>query len=264
MVNAIMNSRLAGYISDYALKFLTNSSYDIWINNQCLKIYTPNRINKFRAKTFFTKEPETLEWIDSFETESTLWDIGANVGLYSCYAAKTKNCKVVCFEPSVFNLELLTKNIYINGLADNCTIVPIAISDEINVSKLSMTSTDWGGALSTFKESFGWDGNPIKKTFEYNTLGFTIDKSIEILNLPTPDYIKIDVDGIEHLILKGATNTLKSVKSLLIEINDDFYDQSDQAVRLLTSSGLKMSSKLHSELMNDSPFENTYNQIWSR
>ena len=45
--------------------------------------------------------------------------------------------------------------------------------------------------------------------------------------LEIPNYIKIDVDGIEHLILEGAGNYLKSkkIKSLSIEINENFYSQ---------------------------------------
>src|SRR5690348_10867014 len=54
----------------------------------------PNAACKYRADTFSSKEPETLAWIDSLPTGSTLWDVGANVGLYSCYAAKARNCRV--------------------------------------------------------------------------------------------------------------------------------------------------------------------------
>src|SRR5687768_10944152 len=67
----------------------------------------PNAINRFRVETFTTKEPETLEWIDTIPKGSVVWDIGANVGLYANYAAKARDCLVFAFEPSVFNLELL-------------------------------------------------------------------------------------------------------------------------------------------------------------
>ena len=50
-----------------------------------LKFYCPNRVNKFRIESFFTKEPETLDWINSFKNNSVFFDIGANIGLYSCY-----------------------------------------------------------------------------------------------------------------------------------------------------------------------------------
>ena len=54
---------------------------------------------------------------------SVVWDIGANVGLYSCYAAKHRGCRVFAFEPYVFNLEILARNIYLNQLSERVTIV---------------------------------------------------------------------------------------------------------------------------------------------
>ena len=81
-----------------------------------MKFTVPNLLNHFRVESFSTKEPETLKWIDCFPDNAVLWDIGANVGLYSVYAAKKKNCRVVAFEPSVFNLELLARNIFMNNL----------------------------------------------------------------------------------------------------------------------------------------------------
>ena len=74
-------------------------------------------------------------------------------------------------------------------------------------------------------KDYGHDGNPLESKFVYNTVGFTCDNILSSLNLKSPDYIKIDVDGIEHLILEGSRKTLESVKSILVEINDDFDEQ---------------------------------------
>ena len=92
-------------------------------NDLEFKFYVPNRLNFFRINTFSTKEPETLEWIDTFKKKSVFWDIGANIGLYSCYAVKRADCQVNAFEPSVFNLELLAKNVYLNSLSDKVAII---------------------------------------------------------------------------------------------------------------------------------------------
>src|SRR6516225_6500482 len=45
----------------------------------------------WRARTLLAKEPETIEWIDSFRAGDVFWDVGANVGLYSLYAAVVRS-----------------------------------------------------------------------------------------------------------------------------------------------------------------------------
>jgi Na+-transporting NADH:ubiquinone oxidoreductase subunit NqrD len=79
-----------------------------------LVFYTPNAICKIRAETFSTKEPEILQWIDENGDDKPFWDIGACIGLYSIYFAKSCPGRVVSFEPSFFNLKQLAKNIFIN------------------------------------------------------------------------------------------------------------------------------------------------------
>ena len=236
------------------------------VDHQGLKLTfsIPNSLNRFRVDTFSTKEPETLEWIDSMSQGSVVWDIGANVGLYSCYAAKRRSCRVFAFEPSVFNLELLARNIFLNGLTELVTIIPLPLSDALAVSKLNMTSADWGGALSTFGNSYGFDGKPLGKVFDFSTIGLSVDEAAALLIVPKPDYIKMDVDGIEHLILKGGSAVLRSVRSVLVEINDDFQQQAEESTRHLSAAGLQLKEKRRWKGTDNSPFEATYNQIWHR
>ena len=235
-------------------------------NDLEMNFVAPNQLNQFRIDTFSIKEPETLEWIDSLSDGSTLWDIGANIGLYSVYAAKARNCEVFAFEPSIFNLELLARNIYLNGLQEKITIVPVALSNEMGSNKMRFTTTEWGGALSTFGKDFDSDGNPIKDIFNFSTFGCSMDQAVSILKLPQPDYIKMDVDGIEHFILEGGKNVLGKTKSILIEINDDFKEQSEKSKIYLLNAGLTFNKKLRSEMWYNSIAEvaNGYNQIWIR
>lgn len=239
------------------------------VNHQgtVLSIVTPNNLCQYRADSFASKEPETLEWIDKIPLNSVIWDIGANVGLYSIYAAKKRNCTVFAFEPSVFNLELLARNIFLNDLTELINIIPVALNDNLKISHMRMTSTDWGGALSTFEKDFGWDGKSIKQAFDFKTLGISMEDAVEKLSIPLPDYIKIDVDGIEHLILAGGPQVLKSIKGILIEINDNFHEQSDQCEKILKDAGLVLAEKRHADIFDT---EGTlgdgaiWNQIWIR
>ncbi len=235
-------------------------------HNDCeFSFVISNTMTYFRADSFSTKEPETLEWIDSIPESSCVWDIGANVGLYSVYAAKYRGCNVYAFEPSVFNLELLARNIFINKMVEKITIIPLPLTDVLKKSRLNMTSTDLGGALSTFGEAYGYDGGVLDKVFEFSTIGLSMVDAAKLLKVPEPDYVKLDVDGIEQLVLKGGKGILNAVKGLLIEVDDDFEEQRIMVERYLTEAGLTLQKKTHSDMFEGSAqYGNSYNQIWSR
>ena len=261
----IINNKLINFLSFFNLgNFLLNSfissclKRDILINHKDVefKLSVPNGLCFWRAKTFSTKEPETLNWIDSFEKNSILWDIGCNIGLYSVYAAK-KNHLVYGFEPSFFNLEVLARNININNLSEKISILPIALNDTNKMSKLRLTSDVWGSAHSTFDKNYTGDGSIINEEITYQTVGFSMDDLVKILNLPYPDNIKIDVDGIEHLILKGGKKILSNAKSVLVENSNNFFEQTEGTKNILKETGFKISD----EVKIDTNFTN---QIWKK
>lgn len=259
-------TRIGRYFHNQLLRMAMEHVAVINHDGTTLSFAAPNTLCRWRADTFSIKEPETLEWIDKMPEGSVLWDVGANVGLYSIYAAKRRKCRVWAFEPSVFNLELLARNIFLNDLAQQVCIVPLALSDRLASSHLRMTTTDWGGALSTFDKGFGWDGKAIQQVFEFQTLGLTMNDACERLGIPRPEFLKMDVDGIEHLILSGGADILRTVKGVLVEVNDDFTDHADQIKHHLTKAGLVLKEKRHSEIIASSTtgFANCYDQIWAR
>ena len=252
----------------YDLIYSSNMNFvkDVYHNNHKLKFVSPNRLIEWRLNTFSSKEPETLEWIDSMPANSNFWDIGANIGLYSIYAALTKNCKVFSFEPSFFNLEVLGRNINLNNLQDSIKIFPIALFNMNKLDELKFTNTEWGGALSSFASDKNFSGDIIKPELSYTTVGMSMDSLPDIFNVSMPDFIKLDVDGIEHIILEGGPNILKNVKSILIEINDLYKYQSMNCIKILKDSGLVLKSKNQSNLVAkiQNGFEESYNQIWQR
>jgi hypothetical protein len=69
------------------LNLCFSSISEIEYHSILLKFTTPNILTKWRVRTFASKEPETLNWIDQFKDESIFWDVGANIGLYSIYSA---------------------------------------------------------------------------------------------------------------------------------------------------------------------------------
>lgn len=232
------------------------------------KLYTPNHICAFRQSTFSSKEPEMLEWIDEYGGEGAFYDIGANIGIYSLYYAKTKPGRVYSFEPSVFNLRQLAKNISVNAMDSRITIISTPLSNTTGIASFLNGNSDEGGALSAFGVEYGQDGNPIKGDIRYSVLGFSLDDLLEsgAIDEP-PSLIKIDVDGIEHLILSGGIKTLslEVCKAIFVEVNDDFEAQSVKVKELLETAGFTFKEKRHSDMLEGSKkFGGIYNQIWVR
>jgi len=246
------------YIHQEMIMKIMSRSEEVFHCGHTMRFSVPNRLNDYRIQTFATKEPATLEWIEAIPPGSVLWDVGANIGLYSVYAAMAQKCKVFAFEPSVFNLELLARNIALNNLQETVCIVPIALSDKIGTSMFKMSNTEWGGALSTFGESFDQDGLELRQVFEYQTLGLSMDDACDLLKIPPPQYLKMDVDGIEHFILRGGMTTLGLLEGVLIEINDAFVHQAEESTALLKKVGLVLHRKCDLGVLNQ------YNQWWIR
>ena len=68
-----------------------------------IKFSVSNEATLQRAQTLFTKEPITIQWIRSFKKDSIFFDIGANVGVYTLFAAIVPETQVFSFEPESSN-----------------------------------------------------------------------------------------------------------------------------------------------------------------
>ena len=235
-----------------------------------VKFFIPNKAVDLRVKRIFSKEPGTLKWIDNFKNdENTIfWDIGANIGLFSLYASqKHNNIKIFSFEPSTSNLRVLSRNISINKLQERILINQFPLTNNEN-SYLDLKETRFqeGCSLNTFGEDFGHDGNKIYEKNSYKVFGNNINNLIDNKILDIPDYIKIDVDGIEHLILEGADKYLnsKKIKSISVEINEKFEEQKVRVNQILLSNKFKFVSKNNSLDNPNSKNRNTFNYIFEK
>lgn len=243
--------------------FISRKNVEVTLN-----FYTPNTVSEHRVDLYTSKEPEILDWIDSYQGDGDLYDIGANIGLYSVYFGKTKTGRVFSFEPSIFNLELLGKNISLNKLDDKVLIIPNPLSNFNNHAMFNLSSMEVGGASHAFGVDYGDSGDDLDAVMSYQTLGLSLNFLYQNKLLDSiPALIKIDVDGIEHLILEGATEILahEECRSIFIEINDNFHDQSNTATKILVDSGFKLKGvyKQGIKLKSSKGFANA-NQIWEK
>ena len=250
--------------------FRNNSTSKIIIKKKKLLFFNPSHQSKWRVKTFFTKEPETLDWIKSFKKTHKIifWDIGANIGLYSIYTAiNFPKSRVIAFEPSTLNLNILSRNINLNNLEKQINIFQIGLTNINNkFFMMNETTLEEGGALSSFGKNYNFEGKRIDVINRYSIFGTTIDYLVLNKILVIPDYIKIDVDGTEDIILNGGIETLrkKKIKSILIEVNENFLSQKVNVERILKKSGFNLEKKYVAQDSANTKFSKSFNYIFYR
>ena len=201
---------------------------------------TPNLATKWRVDTVLTKEPCTIERIESFEAGDILVDVGANVGMYSIWAASMREARVFAFEPESQNYAILNRNIALNGLQNLIRAYCVGLLDKQGLTQLFMANLQAGGSCHSLGESLDYKHEPLKAVFVQGSVGFTLDGMVSSGALPIPNYIKIDVDGFEPKVISGSMQTLtnKTVRSLLIEINLNLPDH-QEIVSTLNDMGFK-------------------------
>jgi FkbM family methyltransferase len=209
-----------------------------------LKFYCNTAVATKRAQTAISKEPETLEWIDGFDRGDVLWDIGANVGVYSMYTAAKKGATVVAFEPSPFNFALLCRNVYLNGLDKLVHPFPIALGQKLGLDTLYMSEhgLGGGGAGNSFGTEIDNHGDVYEVPFRQTMIGFSVDDFVRLLNPPFPNHIKVDIDGNQEEVAKGMLETLKDprVKTLMFELVPARPEMSARIMGMILDCGLRL------------------------
>lgn len=215
------------------------------------------------------KEPEMEHWFETFfKPGDVFFDIGANVGAYSLMAAKMfkGNVQVFAFEPSFLNYQQLSKNIILNDCQESITPVAVALSQETGIEVLNYHSLVPGGALHALDKPVDYAGEVFKPVAKQHILTVRPDDLTALLRFPVPNHIKLDVDGIEFKIIRGADKTLSdlSLRSLMIEINE--LDKSSQEmIQFISARGFKVHDKYkYTEGGSCGPASKLFNYLFVR
>jgi len=201
---------------------------------------TPSLGTKWRVDTLFEKEPVTLEWIAEFQPGEVLVDVGANVGMYTVWAARTRGARVYAFEPESLNFALLNRNIVANRLEAQVVAYCAALSDRSGFGELQLSQFMAGGSCHSLDERLDPFHRPFKPVYTQGCVSATLDELVAAGKVPQPHYIKIDVDGFEPKVIRGAAATIRApvVRSLLIEVNQNLPDHMAM-VRELNALGFR-------------------------
>ncbi len=163
-----------------------------------------NNVSQEHAAWFTFAEIETKSFINKvIENDSICFDVGANVGLYSLlFLKQSPGSEIYAFEPSV-NFDYLCQNI------------PISFKNRFHPFQIALGDKN-GIFEDEIWESYGH--NKVKQKLEFSTL----DSFLQRYPVNKIDVLKIDTDGFETQILKGAVKTLSRFHPLtIIEFDED-------------------------------------------
>jgi len=203
---------------------------------------------QWRIKTFWDKEPETLLWIESFGARvSNDWfgacnqkimfmDIGANIGLYSLYAATLyPELRIIAVEPLLENFQSLIANI-----KENCfeNIVPVyaGVSDKTGIYDFKSLTRMAGSSNGQINKE---DTDLLSRKI------MAYDMDLFCFTMGCPTFLKMDIDGGEYDAFKTMEDLFKNpiLNSMLIEFEKNSL--MNNAVNNILSHGLTMQNEFN-------------------
>ncbi len=144
--------------------------------------------------------------------EGVVLDIGANIGNHSLfYALECKAAKVIAFEPVEETFSILQRNVELNHLKDIVDVHNVGVGEAVSRARL--------------KEPV-WYRNIGSVQLEESESGDIPIMAIDEMKLEQVDFIKIDVEGMEKSVLRGALNTIK--KHLPFIVLESWHDNNDE------------------------------------
>ena len=170
---------------------------------------SPDASLRFWRPTLDTVDPKLFDTVTELvRPGDVVWDVGANVGLFSFSAAFAAGPtgRVVALEPDPFLANLLGRSAAAlpEGYAP-VAVLPVAVSDEVGLDQLSIAGQ--GRASNTLGFGMSQLGG-LRRT--QTALCLTLDWLLQYL--PPPDVLKIDVEGVEGAVLRGASAVLATAR----------------------------------------------------
>ena len=185
--------------------------------------FTSDSLHSYqRARTLFSKEPETIGWLrKNLRPSDVFLDIGANVGTFSIFAARhlSQGGHVYACEPHLPTTIQLLQNISLNGVEDRVSVISLAASGRDGFSPFHYKRWRPGASGSQLAVPGGPSltrhvGSELKSSMR-------VDSMIAQGVIRSPDLIKIDTDGIEIQIVAGMKDLLSGQgrpRSVLVEV----------------------------------------------
>ena len=214
-----------------------------------LRLRSPGEFALWRADHLLTAEPGTIAWLDSFSLGEVLWDIGANVGVYTLYAALQEGARVVAFEPAPVNYSCLARNVQLNAMTGSIQVFAVALNDKTELGVLNMSSTTPAGTINVFgaeQDSIDHGGRSYDFVCRPTVMAYAVDEFVDKFDPPFPNHVKLDVDGNEDRILSSAGKMLadERLRSILVEFDMNEKDRCERVRSMVEGVGFEL-AQLH-------------------
>lgn len=219
---------------------------------------------QYRVSTFFSKEPGTIQWLKrSIRADDVFLDIGANIGLYSLYAAALDpSVKVYAIEPHIPTAASLLRNVALNGWESRIHVMTCALAGDHGWRPFSYHGLEAG--ISDNQLGIERDGIT---EIKWSTL---VDDLIFDKILPQPTLVKIDVDGTEPNIVEGmriACLRDPRLRSVQVEVNPgcaEILSRQFSKAGFLTSQCHDTANGQAARAAGMNPESIAYNRIFTR
>ena len=189
-------------------------------------------------------EPETVNFfVKEFKKANLFVDIGAHHGYFTCLANYSGVPKVISVEPDRLNFKFLKKNVTQNQYVKNSDLINLAVGE----TKGELEIFGFGTGVS-FRKTWGGNVSKRRAIVMMDSLDSLLISEIPLENA----VVKIDVEGFELLVIKGAINVIKTAKnstffveiSLLLDQNESITKQAapgvEQLISIFLSAGYGM------------------------
>lgn len=168
-------------------------------------------------------EPQVLDYIERLECDSVFYDLGACVGFFSLFAAARK-LRVFAFEIEAKNFAALKQNFSANRFSARA--FQVGVSDGTSQwANMRIGQDKAGGHHKTLVvDEFAGPANIVKEEYAIERVRVgALDQLVKEFGLPSPNHMKIDIDGSEVVFLRGARSVLASyeLRSLMFELYED-------------------------------------------
>jgi len=218
---------------------LLNETFEVCTPSGRLSFVLLGRGTVIRARSMLTKQPATIQWIESFSPNSVFWDVGANVGVYTLYAALRGDTRVVAFEPAAVNYFLLAANCEANRLDARVDCLLVGLGRGKAIGRLRVSQFSPAKSFSFREKQNG------RRYSEQAALLLSMDQLVGEFGLGCPNYIKIDVPGLTEEIIAGGVELLRrqEVRELHIEMREH-STTGKRIVKTLAELGFAIAGRL--------------------